>query len=107
MPEKCHDHASCPAMVKVNDLENRFDDYRKQSHETHSEIFGRLNSLERSESRIKEKLESIDEKLDKLLDWKDGEQAKPAKTWDKVRNTIITVVVTALVTYILAQLGLK
>ena len=56
---------------------------------------------------IKEKLESIDERLDKLLSWKDGEQEKPAKTWDKVRNTIITVVVTALVTYILAQLGLK
>ena len=107
MPEKCPDPASCPAMVKVEALEKRFDNYCKRSHETHGEIFGRLNSLERSESRIKEKLESIDEKLDKILSWKDGEQAKPAKTWGKVRNTIITVVVTALVTYILAQLGLK
>lgn len=107
MPEKCTDPNNCPAMVKVDALANRFDDYRKQSHDTHGEIFDRLNSLERSESRVDQKLESMDEKLDKLLTWKDAEKDRPARSWDKVRDTIITVVVTAIATYIMVQLGLK
>ena len=107
MPETCTDPSGCPAMVKVEALEKRFEDYAGKSHETHGEIFDRLNSLERSESRINQKLESMDEKLDKLLAWKEGEQEKPAKSWDKVRDTVIAVVVTALVTYILVRLGLK
>lgn len=107
MSEKCTDTGSCPAMVKVEALENRFDDYRKQSHETHGEIFDRLNSLECSESRVDQKLESIDEKLDKVIARQEDEQKTKAKRWSGRVDNIVDSVIKILIGFILAYIGLK
>lgn len=107
MPEKCPDPGNCPVAVKVEALENRFDEYRKQSHDTHVDIYDRLNSLERSESRIDQKLESIEEKLDKDIARHEEEQDSKAKRWSGRVDKLIDSAIGILVGFILAYVGLK
>ena len=60
--------------------------------------------LERAkrDAEMDAKMSSMDEKLDRLLDWQEGQQTKPGKRWD----TIITAIITGVVGFLLARLGM-
>ena len=56
--------------------------------------------------RQAERLKSISEKLDAVKKDVDELKAKPAKRWDGVVSTMITVLLTAGITYLLTRMGL-
>lgn len=51
-------------------------------------------------------LDSTDKKVDKLSEDMEGIKEKPAKRWDSAVSLVITIVITALVTYALTRIGL-
>lgn len=84
MPDKCTPN-ECPVAFQVDALGKEFDRYRDNSTTTHKEIFDRLNVLEQSKSEISAKLKGIDEKLDKLIAWREFQDDKPNKLLDKLK----------------------
>lgn len=56
--------------------------------------------------RQAERLKSISEKLDAVKKDVDELKAKPAKRWDGAVTTVVTVVLTAGLTYLLTRMGL-
>lgn len=104
MPENnCND---CPVSVRVDGLEREFDRYRDSSGKTHKEMFDRLGALERTKSIIETRLASIDEKLDKLVSWREIQDDKPNKLLDKLRENAVWMVLAAVIGAVLAKWGL-
>lgn len=59
------------------------------------------------ETQIRVTMKSVDEKLDKLIEWQEGQVAKPGKRLDSIVEKIILVIVGALVGVLLGRLGLQ
>lgn len=51
-------------------------------------------------------IKSINIKLDQLISWKSGEQQKPGKFMDTIKNNIILLVIAAVIGYVLGNIGL-
>lgn len=107
MPE-CKE--ACPQLDK---LEREVQQFREQNSETHKEIFKRLNELERTNAVQDERYRATMDKLDEISEKQDslGEklgviEAKPAKRWDKLVETVLVAAVTAVVAYLLGRGGL-
>lgn len=103
MPENCD---NCPVASRVDALEREFDRYRDNSSETHKQMFDRIGTLERGETRLESKLNSIDEKLDELSDTIKALADKPAKRWDGLVDKAIWAVCAAVIAFLLARIGL-
>lgn len=54
------------------------------------------------DAELDAKISGMDEKLDKLVSWQEGQQAKPAKRWEAV----IAALITGVVGFLLARLGI-
>lgn len=96
----------CLGLAKAEILEKQIAEYREQARSTHEKLYDRIRELEKSEAARDEQYKQIIEKLNKLISWQEDQQAQPAKRWNAVVEKAIIVVVTALVTYALARLGL-
>lgn len=92
MPDNCE---NCQVSVRLDGVVKEFDRYRDNSSKTHKEIFDRLISLEQTKSAIETRLSSIDEKLDKLLAWREVQDDKPNKLLDKLKENGIWLVLAA------------
>lgn len=104
MPDKCPDN--CPVAARVDGLEREFDRYRDNSTKTHKEMYDRIGALEQTKSAIETRLDSIDEKLDKLLAWREVQDDKPNKFLDKLKDNAAWMVLAALIGAVLARCGL-
>lgn len=107
MPE-CKE--ACPQLDK---LEREVHNLRDQNSKTHSEIFTRLNNIEITNAKQDERYKATMDKLDEISTKQDtlGEkigtiEAKPAKRWDKLVETVLVAVVTAVIAYLLGRNGL-
>ena len=101
MPEKCTE--SCPHLDK---LAQEVQSFRDQNSDTHKEIFQRLNKLEQGEAAQNVQYSNIMLKLDELTKKVEALEAKPAKRWDKLLETVLVAVVTGVVAYLLGRAGL-
>ena len=108
MPEKCGNDP-CPLVPRVDALERA----NEQHGNTHREVFDRLRELERLEGIQGEQYKNILEKLDNLtrrhdeLNRKLSElEAKPAKRWDKLAETVLVAIATGVVCFLLGRVGL-
>ena len=108
MGEKCvqYPDRDCLGLQKANMLERQMEEYRRQSRETHSQMFERILALEKAESARREQYDNIVEKLDKLIAWQETEQSVPRKRWDAIVDKIIWAVLAAIIAFILGRLGL-
>lgn len=108
MGEKCiiDPARDCLGLAKAEMLEKQVDEYRRQARETHSQLFDRIRELERAESARGEQYKQIMEKLDQLLEWQNAQQNKPQAFMDDLKGKIIWTVVVAIITFILARIGL-
>ncbi len=108
MGEKCiiDPARDCLGLAKAEMLEKQVDEYRRQARETHSQLFDRIRELERAESARNEQYKQIMEKLDQLLEWQETQQKKPQAFVDDLKGKIIWTVVVAIITFILARIGL-
>lgn len=105
MPENCNPN-DCPVASRVDALEKEFDRYRDNSSETHKQMFDRIGALEQSGAAVKATLESMDEKLDKVVEWQESQKDKPAKRWDGLVDKVIWAVAAAVIAFLLAKIGL-
>lgn len=105
---------NCPVAVRVESLEDQLTEYQAQNSARHTEIFGRLNALEKSEAvqevhynAIMDKLnKDITNKLDALATEIEALKQKPAKRWEALVGDVIKLVVAAVVGFFLARAGL-
>lgn len=97
-----NDCDSCAILPRVEALEEA----EKQHRKTHEGMFDRLRELERSDAVQEQVFEQIDEKLDTLIEWKNSEQGKPGGLLDRLKEHALSLIVGALVCYVLLQFGL-
>lgn len=84
---------------QIKTLFNRQDEIKELTETVHKLAL----SIERQGLSLK----TTDQKVDSLKTDVDEIKAKPAKRWDNVVGIVISVVITALVTYVLTAAGLK
>ena len=106
--EKCiiDPQRDCLGLQKANMLEKQMSEWREASRSTHKELFDRMRELEKAEAARNEQYDNIMEKLDKLIAWQETEQASPKKRWDSIVDKVIWAVLAAVITFILARIGL-
>lgn len=105
MPENCSP-SDCPVNARMDALEKEFNRYRENSSETHRQMFERIGTLEQNGAVVREKLDSIDKKLDKLVSWREEQDDKPNKLLDKLKESGIWMVVAAVIGMLLGRVGL-
>ena len=105
MPENCNPN-DCPVAARVDSLEKEFDRYRNNSSNTHQQMFDRLGTLERSQAGLQTWKDSVDEKLDTIVEWVEAEKDKPNKLLDKLKENAVWLVLAALIGVVLGRVGL-
>lgn len=108
MEEKCTQfpNRECLGLQKANMLERQMEEYRRQSRETHGQLFDRIRELEKAEAARNEQYDNIMEKLDRLIAWQEAEQSGPKKRWNAIVDKVVWAVLAAVIAFILARIGL-
>jgi len=101
MPEKCGEPCA-----ELQRLEHQLEEYQAQNSSSHQGIYDRLRTLETSDAVQDTKYNAIMQKLDELTAKVDALESKPAKRWDKLTETVLALVVTAVVAFLLGRVGL-
>ena len=101
MPENCNPR-DCPLTARVEALERE----NERHTDTHKEIFARLNKVEQDNAVQSEQYKTILEKLDTLTAKVEQLEAKPGKRWDKLAETALVVIATAVIAFLLGRVGL-
>ena len=106
--EKCiiDPQRDCLGLQKADMLEKQMEKLQEQARDTHGKLFDRIRDLEKAEATRNEQYDNIMEKLDKLIAWQETEQASPKKRWDSIVDKVIWAVLAAVITFILARIGL-
>lgn len=58
------------------------------------------------DAELDAKISGMDEKLDKLVSWQEGQQAAPKRRWDAIVDKAIWAVLAAVIAFVLARIGL-
>lgn len=58
------------------------------------------------DAEMEAKISGMDEKLDKLISWQDGQQSKHGKRWDSIVEKSIWAVIAAVIAFVLARVGI-
>lgn len=107
MSDSCNPD-NCPVNTRVDDLKNEFDRYRNASSETHRQMFERIGALEQSGAAVREKLDSMDKKLDGVAATVKALAEKPGKRWESLVGYAISAVVGAFLVWVASGMpGLK
>lgn len=105
MAENCNPD-NCPVNARVDRMEKEFDRYRDNSGKTHQEMFQRINALEQSSTATQTKLDAMDGKLDKLVDWREVQEDKPNKLIDHLKENAVNYIMLAMLAFLLLKMGL-
>lgn len=97
---------NCQVAARVNSLEKEFNRYRDNSSKTHGEMYNRIGALERDQTGFQAWKESVDKKLDTIVEWVEAEKDKPNKLLDKLKENGIWMALAALIGVVLAKWGL-
>ena len=101
MPEKCVE--PCADLQR---LEKELDKLQGQSSGTHREIFQRLNELEKAEAAQEKHFETVNEKLDRLIEWQENQRDKPGRRWESLVEKAVWAVCAAVIAFLLGRVGL-
>ena len=105
MPENCSPK-DCPVSARVDALKEEFNTYRSNSSRTHKEMFDRLNELERAEAAQEKHFETVNEKLDKLIEWQENQRDKPGRRWESLVEKAVWAGGAAVIAFLLGRVGL-
>ncbi|MCI9338847.1 MAG: hypothetical protein HFH93_15220 [Lachnospiraceae bacterium] len=107
--EKCilHPEQDCLGLMKARELERDIADLRKQNSGSHERIFERLGELEKQEGIQDVQYGNILEKLDELAGDVKELKAKPAKRLDGMIEKAILTMISAVVLFMLARMGIS
>lgn len=84
--------------AELEQLSSRVSELQAQNSDTHREIFGRINKLERQEAVQEVQYTTILDKLNGLDGKVDALEAKPGKRWDGIVDKLIAGLVGAFAT---------
>lgn len=108
MPEKCGE--PCADLTR---LEQQVKDLQKQNGSDHKELRDRLSQVELTNAIQNERYDAILEKLDALAQKHDrlnakleALEARPAKRWDKLTETVLACIATAILAFLCGRVGL-
>lgn len=104
MPD-CNPH-DCPVGVRVDALESEFNRYRSSSSDTHRQMFDRIGALEQDRAANSTKLDSIEDKLDTLISWREEQDSKPNRLIDHLKENAINYIMLAMMGMVLLKMGL-
>lgn len=116
MSDKCilDPERDCLGIMKAQELEKDFDELRQRNEKSHKEFFNRLAALESHDklqdlhyTHIMEKLSDITDKLSSLSSRIATIEFKPAKRYEGIVEKAIWLVVGAVISYFLVEIGLK
>ncbi len=100
MPEKCAEN--CPLVPRVEALEEANRNYDR----INEGLVSRIGNLETENAVQNAHYKIIDEKLDDLTAMVKELTGKAGKRWDKLAETALVVVATAVIAFLLGRLGL-
>ena len=103
-PERdCIGKAAAALLEKrIADLEK---DREKQTAFRES-YYAEQRSRIKRDAEMEAKISGMDEKLDKLVSWQEGQQAAPKRRWDAIVDKAIWAVLAAVIAFVLAKVGL-
>lgn len=104
MHDNC-DPNGCPVNARVDALEGRFNRFETEAKAFHEKIDDRVSSQETLAAVQKEKLESIDGKLDKLISWREEQDNKPNKLLDHLKENAVNYIMLAMLGLLLLKMG--
>lgn len=92
----------CLTAARVEALEKTLEREACQRSQSHSEIFGRLNALERGMATVTTQYDSIAQRLSCISADINAIKDQPSRRWE----TVLAAAITGVVGYLLARLGL-
>lgn len=101
--EKCSDQ--CMLAGRVDRLEKDMAEEKKSRQEAHKEFYRRIRDLENDQAVNKEKLETIEGKIDSMDGKLDTLLAKPGKRWESIVAAVISALAAGMVGFFLAGVG--
>lgn len=111
MPEKCANDPTqtCRSATRLVLLEKRVEDL--ETGQTREEAFRKAYYAEREnriqrEAQLDAKIDSMDEKLDKVVEYQEAQQAKPERLLDKLKENSFWLVLAAVLGSVLTRVGL-
>ena len=109
--EKCilDPQRDCIGSAKALLLEKRIEDleaWRDDSKQFHASFYDWQRTQIAREARLDEQLNNMEKNIEKLVSKQEEQAAKPGKRWDSIVDKIIWAVLAAVITYLLARIGL-
>lgn len=106
--ERCSfDHErECIGLQKANMLEAQMKEWKETARRTHKELYDRTRALELNDTKRDQQYETIIQKLDEFLAWKNESQAEPGKRWKSIVDKAIMLFVGAVAAYVFSKIGL-
>lgn len=103
MPEKCTDNPrDCPMSARIEALEEA----NKNHSRTHEGMYDRIRKLEMENAVQDAHWKNMDGKLDELTSMVKELTGKAGKRWDKLTETVLACIATAVVAFLLGRVGL-
>ena len=111
MPDKCivDPERDCIGKAAAALLEKRIEDleaWQKDSKKFHHDFYDWQREQIAWQSRLDEKLKTIESDTKKSLEWQENQQAAPKKRWDAIVDKAIWAVLAAVIAFVLAKIGL-
>lgn len=102
MSEGCSPN-ECPVGKR---LERQLEEFRKHNTETHEKLWAEINLLKTNDAVQDSKYDTILNQLNAVVIEVKALQAVPGDNWKNLVKTVMTVLVSALLGFLAAQLGL-
>lgn len=107
----CINNNQCKELTK---LEQQIKDYIKQNSEDHKELRERITKVELTNAIQNERYDAIlkelngqNKQLDEISQRISLIESKPAKRWDGIVEKCVWAIVAAVITFILAKIGIS
>ncbi len=97
---------NCVLAARVDRLEEDIRSEKESRQKAHKEFYERIRDLESNQAVSKEKLETIENKIDGLDGKMDTLLSKPGKRWEAVVAAVISAVVGGLIVFVMTKIGL-
>lgn len=109
--EKCviDPERDCIGKAAAALLEKRIADLEKDREKQTSfreSYYAEQRARIKRDAELDAKISGMDEKLDKLVSWQEGQQAAPKRRWDAIVDKAIWAVLAAVIAFVLARIGL-
>ncbi len=105
MEERCGEQ-KCYLGQRVKTLEEQFKLFQERKNTDHHEIFRRWGELEQLAAVQEERDKTINDKLDKLIDWQEHQQDRPGRLQERLIEGALLAVVGGIIGVLLAHIGI-